>query len=72
MDSVTDAEQLVSIQDNKFGVGNKYFGRLIAFYRLYERVDSVAQVAHIRLYLIAVELDDTSIVIAHLFFYNQV
>lgn len=66
VDGVADAQQLVSIEDDKFGVGHENLGRLVMFDRLDERIDSVAQVDDVSLHLVAVEFDNTPIVIAHL------
>lgn len=66
MDSIADAEQLVRVEDDKFGVGYEHFGRLVVLDGQDERVNGVGQVHHVRLSLSTIELHHVAVIVADL------
>ncbi len=67
MNSITDAEQLVGIEDDKFGISNKHFGRLIVLNGQNKGIDGVAQINGVCLGLRPIEFHHVPVIIADLF-----
>lgn len=66
VNGVSDAEQLMGIKDDKFGVGHKHFWRLITLDCHDKGIDGITQINSIRLGLASIEFHHVPVIIADL------
>jgi hypothetical protein len=66
VNGVSNAEQLMGIKNNKFGVGHKHFGWLIVLQCQDEGIDGVAQINSISLGLTSIKFHHVPVIIADL------